>query len=456
MLKPPTYNIADVSWKSTAAWRSLPPFFLLLSELNFGFFFLFLFFFFAVNCSENSPPSRTAQALTAVAALSCDPLVLMGVGVSLIVYGVGIHGAQKRKHRALFFYGATTLMSLVLSVIAVACIAGFLLLGGSMRHSFQPHHKAGPHGMLSDMGEHAHSRTLDLMHMTGMTKLVKLQPPQQPRTLEINPAGFKKALEIKELEFPGRVAAAKPSDDESSIPIISGDAKDDVKPIDASVPIVDVKPPVQDPAEQPEEIDASVPVVRGPKQEPKEIDASVPVVHKHGPKRPHGPHGPHKKPSSSDADSSSMSDGPVHDGPVDGENYSIDVEYRVTPFGYAVLALGVVIGLVILVLKIKSIRLAFQMRRMLLAMQNTSLPVRQPTAPATVQLATPPAGVQPPSGPAPTVRRDCSRCTYVNAVSATRCAMCDSPLAIVANAAPAPVPRIFVPGSLYPLNAPLN
>jgi hypothetical protein len=364
----------------------------------------------------------------------------MGVGVSLIVYGVGIHGAQKRKHRALFFYGATTLLSLVMSAIAVACVAGFLLLGGSMRHSFNQrhHHAAGPHGMLSDMGEHAHSRTLDLMHMSGMMTLVKLQPPQQPRTLEINPVGFKKALEIKELEFPDRVA--KPTDDDSSIPIISGDAKDAAKPIDASVPIVDVK---QDPAEQPEEIDASVPVVRGPKQEnPKEIDASVPIVNKHSPKRPHP-----KKPSDSESSSEL---------PVDGEDSDFDIEYRVTPFGYAVLALGVVIGIVVLVLKIKSIRLAFQMRRMLLAMQHTSLPVRQPTAPATVQLATPPAGVQPPSGPAPTVRRDCSRCTYVNAVSATRCAMCDSPLAIVANAAPAPVPRIFVPGSLYPLNAPLN
>jgi hypothetical protein len=373
-------------------------------------------------------------------------MVLMGVGVSLIVYGVGIHGAQKRKHRALFFYGATTLMSLVLSAIAVAFVAGFVLFGGaSLRHAWAGPGRHGGHrhardgGMMGDMSDHAHSRALDLMHKAGMIQ--QLEFPDQlgdgaaPQggsgkltPIEIMNVGFKHALQIQLLQFPNR-------DSDNAIPIVSDNAQP--KQIDASVPIVDVKgksdATTSDSSEQPEEIDASVPVVKHGKPQPQPIDASVPVVKHRGDKKP------------------------IQIEEEADEEQPYEVEYRVTPFGYAVLALGCVVGMLVLVLKIKSIRLAFQMRRMLLAMQHTSLPVRQPvTPPAAVQLATPPAGVQPPSGPAPTVRRDCSRCTYVNAVSATRCAMCDSPLAIVANAAPAPVPRIFVPGSLYPLNAPLN
>lgn len=372
-----------------------------------------------------------------MAVLSCDPMVLMGVGVSLIVYGVGIHGAQKRKHRALFFYGATTLMSLVLSAIAVAFVAGFVLFGGaSLRHSLagQQHGRHGNNhrhardgGMMTDMGEHAHSRALDLMHKVGMIQQLEFPDKNAAdntnnlKPIEIMNVGFKHALQIQQLQFPNRDAgAAQPID--ASIPIVQGDAQP--KSIDASVPVVDVKKG-DDNGQSEEAGSDSLP-------KPQPIDASVPVV-KH--------RGGNGKPSQI---------------PTEVEEEPVDVEYRITPFGYAVLALGCVVGILVLVLKIKSIRLAFQMRRMLIAMQQTALPVRQQVTPAGVQLATPPAGVQPPSGPAPTVRRDCSRCTYVNAVSATRCAMCDSPLAIVANAAPAPVPRIFVPGSLYPLNAPLN
>lgn len=40
----------------------------------------------------------------------------------------------------------------------------------------------------------------------------------------------------------------------------------------------------------------------------------------------------------------------------------------------------------------------------------------------------------------PAVRRDCERCTFSNAVGAVRCAMCDSPLPLVA----APVSGEFV------------
>jgi len=102
------------------------------------------------------------------------------------------------------------------------------------------------------------------------------------------------------------------------------------------------------------------------------------------------------------------------------------------------------------VLKVKTICLAFRMRRMLLSLAAQRLPVSI-TAPTTngvnnnVVLST----------PAPVTRRECERCTFVNAIGVARCSMCDSPLPLVA--APinvVPPPKIYTPGALYPI--PMN
>jgi len=108
-------------------------------------------------------------------------------------------------------------------------------------------------------------------------------------------------------------------------------------------------------------------------------------------------------------------------------------------------------------LKVRAVRLAFQMRRMLFQMRRQQLPTTLRTAaPSRPTTAFP--GVKPPAGPAPSRRRACERCTYVNVPGSQRCAMCDSslPFAAAPTSAPNAAPRVYVPGQLYPLNQPLN
>jgi hypothetical protein len=339
------------------------------------------------------------QAMTAVTVLTMDPFTIMGAGVALLVYGVGIHGAQKRKHQALFFYGAVSLASLVMSLVAVAFVGGFLLFGGA---HLRPHATAPSSSMLQHMGQHAHQSLMRKMHDAGVVapKLSTTKGTAQDGTqfelVDIAAPGTKKpsSLQLVELMFPNK-------------------AKQDS---------LDLQP------------------LAFPNQQPmqSESDDDATAV----------------------SESESSSESSESDSDNDRDIYDEQVEVHVTPFGWTVLTLAVLISFLMLVLKVKSIRLAFQMRRMLLAMQASSLPtVRPPTGPAPVQLASVPTNVRPPTGPAPSTRRDCSRCTYVNAAGAVRCAMCDSALPIVAapTAVPAaPVPRVYVPGALYPLNQPLN
>jgi hypothetical protein len=349
--------------------------------------------------------------MTAVAVLTMDPFTIMGAGVALLVYGVGIHGAQKRKHKALFFYGAVSLASLVMSLVAVAFVGGFLLFGGA---HLRPHSTQPSSSMLQHMGQHAHQSLMRKMHDAGVVapKLSTTKGTAQDGTefelVDIAAPGTKKPspLQLVELMFPN-----KPKQDS-----------------------LDLQPLVF------------------PNQQPMQSeDDSAPAAASSSDKSP--------SESSSESDSASEND-LSSDSDNDHDIYDEQVEVHVTPFGWTVLTLTVLISILMLVLKVKSIRLAFQMRRMLLALQASSLPtVRPPTGPAPVQLASVPTNVLPPTGPAPSTRRDCSRCTYVNAAGSVRCAMCDSALPIVAapTAVPAaPVPRVYVPAALYPLNQPLN
>jgi len=326
-------------------------------------------------------------ALTAATFLSCEPLTIMGGGAALLVYAVGIHGAQKRAHRALFFYASVSLLSLVLSAIAAAFLGGFLLFGGGA----QP-----IDGQLMLGGA---------MQQAGIVE----QVPVLTETTAQTPDGKYFELvqisndpDLLELEFPNK----------PKTPDVTVDANN--------------KPKVQ-PAEP-----AKPSKHHGSRNDDDDDEHAKSSKNNNKPVKLVFPNGNKK------------SDGGAFDGNDD------DVEVRVTPFGWAVLSIALVLALFMLVLKIKSIRLAFQMRRMLLAMQQPTLPTRG------VQLSTPVVNVQPPAGPAPTVRRDCARCTYVNAADASRCSMCDAPLPSVAGAAPAPVPKVYVPSALYPLNAPMN
>ena len=146
--------------------------------------------------------------------------------------------------------------------------------------------------------------------------------------------------------------------------------------------------------------------------------------------------------------------------------FSAHPHIRITAFGWTMIVLAVCWSLIIFALKVRTIKLALTMRRMLLAQARQSLPLSSrrllSSSNSSPQSRRPvPLDVKPPTTPAPLRRRDCARCTFVNAAGSVRCAMCDTslPFAPAPSGVRAPssdVPEIFVPGSLFPLNNPIN
>jgi len=133
-----------------------------------------------------------------------------------------------------------------------------------------------------------------------------------------------------------------------------------------------------------------------------------------------------------------------------------ECDIELTPLGWAMLALASIVGLVMFAVKVKTIALAFRMRRMLLAIAGQRLPVTMPACAGSSAAA---AAICSASYPCktesfvPATRRECERCTFVNAAGPTRCAMCDSPLPLAAAPVQASaVPKIYVAGSYVPMN----
>jgi len=133
-------------------------------------------------------------------------------------------------------------------------------------------------------------------------------------------------------------------------------------------------------------------------------------------------------------------------------------DFQVTPFGWAMLALGSLVALLMFVIKIKTIALAFRMRRMLVSLAAQRLPVTMSTMPTSAAAAaicnsSNVCTSKPMMASVPETRRECERCTFVNVAATARCAMCDSPLPLAA--APVHVngaPKIYVAGSYVPMN----
>jgi len=130
-------------------------------------------------------------------------------------------------------------------------------------------------------------------------------------------------------------------------------------------------------------------------------------------------------------------------------------ECEITAFGWGMLALGSLLGLLLFAIKIKTIALAFRMRRMLVALAAQRLPVTVPsvgTSSAAAAICNAANACPKTAGPAPATRRECERCTFVNVAGPTRCAMCDSPLPLVtAPAQWSGVPKVYVAGQ-FPMN----
>jgi len=133
-----------------------------------------------------------------------------------------------------------------------------------------------------------------------------------------------------------------------------------------------------------------------------------------------------------------------------------ECDFQITGFGWGMIALGSILALLMFVIKIKTIVLAFRMRRMLVAIAGQRLPVTMSTVPtgasaaaAAICNASKPVMAQVPAE----TRPQCERCTFVNVAGPSRCAMCDSPLPLAA--APVHVngaPKIYVAGTYVPMN----
>eukprot|EP01108_Squamamoeba_japonica_P001159 TRINITY_DN1467_c0_g1_i1.p2 TRINITY_DN1467_c0_g1~~TRINITY_DN1467_c0_g1_i1.p2 ORF type:complete len:407 (-),score=278.04 TRINITY_DN1467_c0_g1_i1:103-1323(-) len=376
------------------------------------------------------------SALVTLTFLTLNPIMVLGATAALVLYGIGLHGAQKRNEKALAFYGTTMLCSVILTVLTVAFIGGFLLVGGAhrMHHQYAPearHHRGRGHwghSMTQAVHEHAVSNLMSMSESSGFVTydhehvsddgveftLVDLVPAEGAEELP--------AVEIAAVR--DDLVSNERGERFELVTLETVPKADSQKPADAIIGDAVALAEQQIAAEADGEAEAEAAV-----EGSAEADRTA-----------HSRRVPHVR------------------------------TCRITPLGYAALFLAIFMSLLCFALKVRSIKLAFQMRAMLLANARQQLPLHTRStsrARPTPQRAAAPSsssstrGVRPPQTPAPMRRRDCAACTFVNVASAVRCAMCDSPLpfaAAPAGVAPpsSSVPRVYVPGSLYPLNAPLN
>lgn len=370
-------------------------------------------------------------ALVTLTFLTFNPVMVLGASAALVLYGIGLHGAQKRNEKALAFYGTTMLCSVILTILFVAFIGGFLLVGGAQRMHHQRHspearqHHGEHHGRRGHWGhsmaqavhEHAVSNLMTMSESSGfvtydhehvsddgveftLVDLVPAEGADKPAVVDIaavrddlvtNERG--ETFELVTLETVPK-AAGKPAN------AIIGDA-----------------------------VELAEAQIAAEAEGDAEAESGAEGELRHGERRVR--------------------------------------KCRITTLGYVALFAAIFVSLLCFALKVRSIKLAFQMRAMLRANARQQLPLHtrstsraRPTPQRTASTTT--SGVCPPQTPAPLRRRDCAACTFVNVASAVRCAMCDSPLPFAAAPAgvvppsPSSVPRVYVPGSLYPLNAPLN
>lgn len=333
------------------------------------------------------------SALTICSMLALDAMSMMGAGLALIVYAVGLHGAQKRNHKALYFYGAVSLCGVITTLVAVAFVAGFLMFGGMRLHSHvhPDTHWSSP---MSAVSEHMKDYAYTTMASKGMVEHMGFVYHDAAR------AG--RRMDDFQFKHHAQVDWSSSSEDSD----VSSEQEEDTY-------------------NNGDVYDKDRRLIYNNKKSDQEYENIVAVSYK------------------------------------SDKNVTRHQIYHITTFGYVVIAGMIFFALFIFGLKVRTIRLAFQMRRMLLALARQRLPTRatMPSNHTGRTMSPVPAVVRSPStpAPAPARRRDCARCTYVNVTGAARCAMCDSALPFVA--APANVmapPRVYTPGSLYPLNQPIN
>lgn len=354
------------------------------------------------------------SALTMATFLTFNPATLLCSSLALLVYAVGIHGAQKRNHRALFFYGAVSLCSVITTLVIFGFFTGFMLFGGMHVHRHvHPLDSHWSQSSMSAMKEHALQSTYSTMTHHGMMEYAGIIYERHENADQWN---LNKAS-VGDNFMPADMVDNYNGDayDLNSAGEVYGDDEDLSSSSSSS---------------------SSSSRRHNRRQH---IDEAHDLVY-------------------NDVSSSDQYEDIIAVGPGRKSHESNDVAkhhlYHVTTFGYIVLAGLFVFSLLIFSLKVRSIKLAFRMRRMLLVLQRQRLPTSMRATPVTAPV---PPVVTKPSTPAPARRRDCERCTYLNVAGAARCAMCDATLPFVA--APSGVhapPRVYVPGSLYPLNQPLN
>ena len=302
--------------------------------------------------------------------MSFEATTMMFGASAMMLYAVGLIGAQKRNHRYLWAYGALSIFMMVMSLIF-----GLVLIGFVMSHHGS---SSGSSSVMPKFPMHSHGNVhwpLTKLESAGM--IVK------------TPSVKQHGVYVPELENNNKIAIEDVQKPHITFKLDSDNSNKNAK--------------------------------RGDKAPSSHVNYA------------------------GDEDASDLEDS--------------ECDAQLTPLGYGVLALAGLLSLFLFALKVKSICLAFQMRRMLLSLANQRLPVTI-TAPqtsccpsrSTVACTSPAAAT-----PTPMTRRDCERCTFVNAAGVSRCAMCDSPLSFVQ--APinvvAPVPRVYAPG-MYPLNQPIN
>lgn len=299
------------------------------------------------------------SAVTAVSFLSCEPTTVLCGFSALLLYVVGLIGAQKRDIRYLWAYGAVSIVLIVLSLVFGVVILGLVLSHGGLRH--QSHGGYVPNSW--------HANGIVEPHVVA----------QHGVYLESGPIATTKPA------FKGVYVESQPQAE-----LMNAVAKDLLQKRQAAV-----------------DETFKIKSLAGTKV------ALTPIV---------------------ENDFDSDIPPPTHQ------------SLRPTALGWTVLSMAAIVSLVLFGLKVKSICLAFRMRRMLVALAAQRLPITI-SAPATTMTPT----AAPIVAHMPAVRRDCERCTFSNAVGAVRCAMCDSPLPLVAApVSVVPPPRVYAPGALYP------
>jgi len=337
------------------------------------------------------------SAMACCMLLTFNPLVIFGVFCTLMVYASGVHGAQKRKTGHLLFFGVVTLLDVILSILMTAFLIAFVMIASN---------------------QHYHQEQ-------------SVQTTQQPK-----------------MWYHPTDSMIKPLRDYNMIqPVAKPIVKFHLKPVQMSANTQIVEAPQRDGQAVVFKVQSNPRYEMSDETQRELLQVSEQFQQEHLQKR----QAERKQRHHRRHHNTQLDDDDAQEEPEEAQRHQI------TGFGVVMVCLGFILSVIIMSLKVRAVRLAFQMRRMLFQMRRQQLPTTLRTAaPSRPTTAFP--GVKPPAGPAPSRRRACERCTYVNVPGSQRCAMCDSslPFAAAPTSAPNAAPRVYVPGQLYPLNQPLN